>query len=200
MGFLYKLINLPVALRIRFWTWVNPFTFKSKGIRIGGNAIIPGRVHISGSGNITIGSRLYFSSGNGVNPVCGNIHGTLHVDNGGMLVIGDDVGMSSTRIWVHQSVIIGSHVNIGGGAFITDTDAHPIPWEKRREGNEGTVSAPVVIEDDVWIGAQVIVLKGVTIGARSVIGAGSVVTHSIPQDSLAVGNPCRVVRCLNTEP
>lgn len=200
MGILYKLINLPVAFRIRFWTWVNPISFRSRGIRIGSNAIIPGKVHISGNGNITIGSNLYFSSGDGVNPVCSNLHGTLHVDEGGKLVIGDNVGMSSTRIWAHRSIIIGNHVNIGGGVFITDTDAHPISWYKRREGNENTLSAPVVIEDDVWIGAQVIVLKGVTIGARSVIGAGSVVTHSIPPDSLAVGSPCRVVRKLSSEP
>ncbi len=200
MGIIYKLINIPVALRIRFWTWINPIIFRSRGIRIGNNAIIPGKVHISGNGSITIGSNLYFSSGDGVNPICSNLHGTLNVDEGGKLVIGDNVGMSSTRIWVHQSVIIGNHVNVGGCVFITDTEAHPFSWHKRRNGNESTLSAPVVIEDDVWIGAQVIVLKGVTIGARSVIGAGSVVTHSIPPDSLAVGNPCHVVRKLTTEP
>ena len=52
----------------------------------------------------------------------------------------------------------------------------------RRSSNEGTKSAPVVIEDDVWVGAHCIILKGVTIGARSIIGAGSVVTKSIPAD------------------
>lgn len=55
-------------------------------------------------------------------------------------------------------------------------------------------SAPIVIEDDVLIGTGCIVLKGVTIGARSVIGAGSVVTRSIPEDSIAAGNPCKVIQ------
>lgn len=55
-------------------------------------------------------------------------------------------------------------------------------------------SASVTIEDDVWIGANCIILKDVTIGARSVIGAGSVVTKSIPADCIAAGNPCRVIR------
>lgn len=66
----------------------------------------------------------------------------------------------------------------------------------RRSSNEGTKSAPVVIEDDVWVGAHCIILKGVTIGARSVIGAGSVVTKSIPADCVAAGNPCKVIKNL----
>ena len=55
------------------------------------------------------------------------------------------------------------------------------------------MSASIVIEDDVWVGAHSIILKGVTIGARSIIGAGSVVTKSIPADCVAAGNPCRVI-------
>ena len=51
-----------------------------------------------------------------------------------------------------------------------------------------------MIEDDVWIGAQSIILKGVTIGARSIIGAGSVVTKSIPSDCIAAGNPCKILK------
>lgn len=66
----------------------------------------------------------------------------------------------------------------------------------RRSSNEGTKSAPVVIEDDVWVGAHCIILKGVTIGARSVIGAGSVVTKSISADCVAAGNPCKVIKNL----
>ena len=57
-------------------------------------------------------------------------------------------------------------------------------------------SAPIVIEDDVWVGAHSIILKGVTIGARSIIGAGSVVTKNIPPDCVAAGNPCRVIKSL----
>lgn len=60
-------------------------------------------------------------------------------------------------------------------------------------------SSPVVIEDDVLIGAQCIVLKGVTIGARSIIAAGSVVTKSIPTDCIAGGNPCKVIKNINRQ-
>ena len=58
-------------------------------------------------------------------------------------------------------------------------------------------SAPITIEDDVWIGAQCVILKGVTIGARSIIGAGSVVTKSISPDCIAAGNPCKIIKKLN---
>jgi maltose O-acetyltransferase len=85
------------------------------------------------------------------------------------------------------------------------TSAHPLgAVERARFDSTGSrilgavcTSAPISVEDDVWIGAGVIVLPGVTIGARSVIGAGSVVTRSIPPDSVAVGTPCRVVRQLS---
>lgn len=80
--------------------------------------------------------------------------------------------------------------------LITDTDAHPMDYVARRSSNDGTKSAPVVIEDDVWVGAHCIILKGVTIGARSIIGAGRVVTKNIPADCVAAGNPCRVIKNL----
>lgn len=116
------------------------------------------------------------------------------MENGASLNIGNNVGMSSTRMWIHDSVTIGDNVKIGACVLIMDTDAHPIDYLKRRSGGLGTKSAPIVIEDDVWIGAHSIILKGVRIGARSVIGAGSVVTKSIPQDCVAVGNPCRIIK------
>ena len=115
----------------------------------------------------------------------------------GRVKIGNNVGMSSTRIWVHDSVVVGDNVKIGACVLITDTDAHPMDYMARRTSNEGTKSAPIVIEDDVWVGAHSIILKGVTIGARSIIGAGSVVTKSIPADCVAAGNPCMLIKSNN---
>lgn len=109
----------------------------------------------------------------------------MYVEPGAELTIGNNVGMSSTRFWVHDSVAIGDNVKIGACVLITDTDAHPMDYMARRTSNEGTKSAPIVIEDDVWVGAHSIILKGVTIGARSIIGAGSVVTKNIPPDCVA---------------
>lgn len=106
--------------------------------------------------------------------------------------IGDDVGVSGCTISAKVSIRIGDRVLIGSGAVITDQDAHPVdPVARRAEA--ACKTAPVVIEDDVFIGARAIILKGVTIGRGSTIGAGSVVTKSIPPYSVAVGNPARII-------
>lgn len=115
---------------------------------------------------ISIGDNFYFSSGDAVNPMTSNLQGAVYVEPGTVLAIGDNV-------------------KIGACVLITDTDAHPIDYMARRTSNEGTKSAPIVIEDDVWVVAHSIILKGVTIGARSIIGAGSVVTKNIPPDCVA---------------
>ena len=163
----------------------------------GKNLQIPGKVlWLIRGARITIGDNFYLSSGNGVNPIASNLQADVYVEPGATLTIGNNVGMSSTRLWIHESARIGNNVKIGGCVLITDTDAHPMDYMARRSSNEGTKSAPVVIEDDVWVGAHCIILKGVTIGARSIIGAGSVVTKSIPADCVAASNPCRVIKNL----
>lgn len=151
-----------------------------------------------GGARISIGDNFYFSSGDAVNPMTSNLQGAVYVEPGAELTIGSNVGMSSTRIWVHDSVAVGDNVKLGACVLITDTDAHPMDYMARRTSNEGTKSAPIVIEDDVWVGAHCIILKGVTIGERSIIGAGSVVTKSIPADCVAAGNPCKIIRKLET--
>ena len=91
------------------------------------------------------------------------------------------------------AVHIGDHVLFAPNVALY-TVGHPLHPALRRAGWEQT--APITIEDDVWLGGGVIVLPGVTIGAGSIIGAGSVVTKNIPPHSLAVGNPCRVLRAI----
>ena len=195
---LEKMFRLPSTFRIRISPILNRLFLKGKGVRYGRNLQVIGRLDIRGEGSVAIGDNFCFVSGESVNPICSNLHRcfyTAHPD--ARIVIGDNVGMSSTRIWVSRSLSVGDHVKIGGMVLIMDTDVHPMDAHARRTTSEGTVSAPIVIEDDVWIGAHSIILKGVTIGARTVIGAGSVVTKSIPADCVAAGNPCRVIRSRN---
>lgn len=90
-------------------------------------------------------------------------------------------------------VRIGDNV-LFGPAVQVYTATHPLNADARRKGLES--GSPVTIGDDVWVGGGAILCPGVTIGDRSVIGAGSVVTKDIPEDSLAAGNPCRVIRSL----
>lgn len=194
----YKLLNFPTTLSIKLYPRINRMILKAHGVVFGKNIQIPSKVlWLIRGARITIGDNFYLSSGNGVNPIASNLQADVYVEPGAALTIGNNVGMSSTRLWIHESVRIGNNVKIGGCVLITDTDAHPMDYVVRRSSNEGTKSAPVVIEDDVWIGAHCIILKGVTIGARSIIGAGSVVTNSIPVDCVAAGNPCRVIKSLN---
>ncbi len=114
---------------------------------------------------------------------------------GATLVIGDDVGISGGAICAASSITIGSRCLLGANVTIADTDFHSLEVENRRynDSPERVASAPVAIGENVFIGMNSIVLKGVTIGRNSVIGGGSVVTQNIPPDSVAAGVPCRVV-------
>lgn len=114
---------------------------------------------------------------------------------GSRIVIGDNVGISGSTICARKRVTIGNNVLIGSGCLITDSDAHPLDWRDRRDVyDEKTLSAPVAIGNDVFVGARSLILKGVKIGDRAVIGAGSVVTKDVPADALVAGNPAKVIR------
>lgn len=190
-----KFLNLPTALRIKFYPRINRWLFNAKGVEYGKNLQVYSRLSVIGGGKIKIGDNFVFTSGDAINPISSNVQGAIFTDNpSAKITIGNNVGMSSTRMWIHDSLTIGDNVKIGGGVLLIDTDCHPMDYKVRRKSNEGTKSAPIVIEDDVWIGAQAIVMKGVTIGARAIIGAGSVVTKDIPADCVAAGNPCKVIR------
>ncbi|HYD53014.1 MAG TPA: sugar O-acetyltransferase [Gemmatimonadaceae bacterium] len=89
-------------------------------------------------------------------------------------------------------VLIGDYTMFGPGVQIL-TPLHPLDAQLRRREEYGR---PITIGSDVWVGGGALILPGVTIGARSVIGAGSVVTRDIPEGVIAVGNPCRVVRAI----
>lgn len=110
-----------------------------------------------------------------------------------VITIGACTQMSNNISIVSMGHIsIGSHCLIGDMTSIYDCDFHEVDPSKRGTG-AGTI-APVVIGDNVWIGSRVLILRGVSIGDNSVIGAGSTVTKSIPANCLAAGSPARVIR------
>lgn len=146
-------------------------------------------------------SKLFSQIGSNV-----NIDTPFYCDYGKHISIGSNVIINinctfvdCNRIEIGNNVLIASNVQIY-------TATHPVDIKERLkaewiEDPESpffrTFALPVKIEDNVWIGGGVIILPGVTIGKNAVIGAGSVVTRSIPENSLAFGNPCRVVRSIN---
>lgn len=117
---------------------------------------------------------------------------------GGNIVLGDNVGISQTAIIAYDAdICIGNNTICGGGVKIYTTDFHSLNYLDRRNVNNdesNKKSSAVLIGDDCFIGAGTMILKGVSIGDRVIIGAGSVVTKSIPSDSIAAGNPCKIIK------
>lgn len=194
-SFFSKFFNISAICAAKYSPILNRLYFNLKNVHFGRNLNVFGNVYIIGNGSITIGDNFCMTSGHAINPICSNLRGVFYTENENSKIhIGNNVGMSSTRMWIHDNLTIGNNVKIGACVLLIDTDTHPIDYHVRRTSGLGTKSSPIFIDDDVWIGAHTIVLKGVTIGARSIIGAGSVVTKSIPADCIAAGNPCTVIK------
>jgi len=183
------LIRAEKAGRIRDarrWATLNPTTTLDEGAWI--------RNYLGDPKAITIGAYS-------------RINGQLMVFwNGGNIKIGEwsHIG-DGTRIWSQASVSIGSHVLISYLVDIHDTNGHPIDWEERRLDEQElmagkyriptkTVSKPIVIEDDVWIGFKSTILKGVHIGRGAVVMPASVVVGDVSAWTTVAGNPAKVVR------
>ena len=115
---------------------------------------------------------------------------------GAVLQIGERFSMTGGTICAAERIIIGNGVTVGANTTIVDTDFHPVDPEQRRLYPNEAATKPIVIEDDVFIGMQCLILKGVTLGQGCVVGAGSVVTRSIPPRVICAGNPARVIRPL----
>ena len=103
--------------------------------------------------------------------------------------------MSGCSITAEERISIGNRVTIGSGVLIMDTDAHSIVPGERKSGLGRT--APIIIEDDVFIGARAIVLKGVHVGRGAVIGAGAVVVNDVATMTIVGGNPARTIGTVN---
>ena len=124
--------------------------------------------------------------------------------SGSAISIGDRCFIGRSTIISASAVTIGDDVLISWGCFIVDHDSHSLDWERRkrdvlawRMGNKDWTDVPVrsvVIGDKAWIGFNSIVLKGVSIGERAIVAAGSVVTRDVPAATVVAGNPARVIR------
>jgi acetyltransferase-like isoleucine patch superfamily enzyme len=145
-------------------------------MRGAGELVLGNNVNLSGR------SCFYFLRGMGAAP---------RIEIGDHAFVGDACTFSAAA-----HIRVGKHCLVSALVRIHDNDGHPLDPERRRRNEpiRPDEAAPVVIEDNVWIGAGATVLKGVRIGENSVIGTGAVVTADVPANAVVAGNPARVVK------
>ncbi len=167
-----------------FWGAV----WRSRLREFGDGSSIAQPANVLGGKSIVIGKRVTIWAD-------ARIEAFLRDDGGPSLTIGErTIIQPGVHIGAALSVTIGKGVLMASGVYITDHDHdNTDPFEVGRTHHR-LLASPTVIGDDVWLGERVIVLKGVTIGEHSVIGAGSVVTRSIPPLCVAAGSPAKVIK------
>jgi acetyltransferase-like isoleucine patch superfamily enzyme len=166
-----------------------------KGVRIGEKVIFNGfpDIYRYKKSRIVIGKNCTLNSAK--NSVLINL---LHpctlitLKQNAEIILGNNVGLSGSVVIAATKIEIGNNVKIGVDCTILDTDFHHSSPYRRITDNPLPTRA-IIIEENVFIGANCIILKGITIGKNSAIGAGSVVITDIPDNSIAIGNPCKVV-------
>jgi len=156
-------------------------------------------VKLARGAKIILGKNVLVDSRTNNNPA-GLPHPTILAAIGpqSYITIGAGTGISGASITARSSITVGKMVLIGAGACIWDTDFHPIDANRRREHpTRDAACAPIKIEDEVFIGARALLLKGVNVGRGAVVGAGAIVTKSVKPGDIVAGNPARVVRSMN---
>jgi acetyltransferase-like isoleucine patch superfamily enzyme len=144
---------------------------------------------------IEFGDRLVLRSWVTSNPLAPNHAVVLATrTNQAVIKVGNDCGLTGATLVAAERIEIGNRVLIGTNVTIVDTDFHPLSWQERQQDINRGKYRPVIIEDDVFIGMNSLILKGVRVGRGSVIGAGSVVTKDVPENVVVAGNPAQVVR------
>lgn len=173
------------------WTPYMRLFCKLFGIAVGHSTVFYGtaRIRRFRYAAVTIGNNCRFDSLPDRNAIGLKQPCQLTAEQDAKIVIGDDCGFGGTVLWSAISITIGNRVKIGANCLLLDHEGHP---EDPRSGPP----APIIVEDDVWLGTNVVVLKGVTIGRGTQVGANSIVTKSLPPFSVAAGSPCRVIRAL----
>jgi acetyltransferase-like isoleucine patch superfamily enzyme len=180
------------------WIWARRFfwnepLFRSQCASVGGGFWMEELPYLQGQGDIEIGRNVRFS---GKPHIAFN---NQHIASP-RLSIGDNSFLGHLcDLRIAQSITIGQHCLIAGGVTIADFDGHPLDPALRRRGVTSLPADihPVIIGDDVWIGRGAMVLKGVRIGDRAIVGAQAVVSRDVPADCVVAGNPARPVRDLS---
>lgn len=170
------------------------------GVSYGKNVTVFGIPRIENKGSIKLGSNMRLISAKcGYNS--GNLAGGvfLRTSKSGKITTGDEVYLNGTSIISEEEITLGNRIMIGANTVIMDTNSHNVPYKDRLKRWDKIVRKPVKIEDDVWIGANCFIMKGVTIGKGSIVGAGSVVISEVKPFSIYAGNPAVFVKAIDEE-
>jgi acetyltransferase-like isoleucine patch superfamily enzyme len=154
-------------------------------------------VHVHEEGFLKMGENFRINNTKTSNPIGREGKCSFYICKGGKLLIGNNVSMSSTSIVCQKEIVIEDYVKIGGNTCIYDTDFHSLNHHNRKiahEDRKNTIYCSVKIEQNCFIGAHCTILKGVTIGKNSIIGACSVVTKDIPENQIWGGNPAKFIK------
>lgn len=179
---LSKYVESPKGTVISILKWVNARWQLRKCNKVGRFTRVTGKVFVNNMGEIVIGERVLILSH--------YAHSVFATFPGGIIEIGDRTFLNyGIDIAATKLVKIGKDCQIGTHVVILDNDFHML-----KNRHQLPVAEPVIINNNVWIGNRALILPGVTIGENSVIGAGSVVVKSIPANSVAVGNPAKVIK------
>jgi len=186
-----------VKLDFFFSTWRSLFLIKLQGCSVGKGLRTSGPCYfkVRKSGAIKIGNSVYLIASHRTNRVGLTNPILLETFGDGIIEIGDCSGASAVIISSRSKVSIGSNVIMGGNVRIFDHDFHsldPSSWRTARDEME-VRSSPVTIGDNVFIGSNALILKGVAIGENAIVGAGSVVTKDIASGEIWGGNPARLI-------
>ena len=192
--FFYLFDLIKTAANIYFFNLIIYQICHLKGVNCGKRIIFNGFPIIKRFPNSSIrfGNNCIFNSARNSVPIqLQNACVFITANKNAEIVFGNNSGASGLKIYAKSKITIGNNVLIGAGCIIMDNDSHNSDPAKRLL--KVVPSKPIIIEDNVFIGLQCTILKGVTIGENSVIGANSVVFNSIPENSIALGNPCKVI-------
>ena len=195
MRFILKLIRYIINRIKTIYNKIhNNIVFYRENVKIN-NYHINGKIFINNKGSIKIGNNFKANSGKNYNPIGGDTILRLICYKNAKIIIGDNVGISNSTILSKDSIIIGNNVLIGGGCKIWDTDFHSLDYTIRGTKADGKAKhKPIIIKDNAFVGGGTLILKGVIIGKKSIIAAGSVVTKSVPDGEVWGGNPARFIR------
>ena len=192
---LYRLgvFVVEVFLFLRKFLWAEP-VLRSICENVGKGLRAERLPYIRGRGRLSIGDRVNLS-GRSSFYFMGGMPERPEIRVGSDTFIGNGCTFSAARL-----ILIGDHCLIAALVRIHDNDGHSLDPVKRRAGHPIGLadSAPVVLEENVWIGAGATILKGVRIGRDSVVGSGAVVTSDVPQGTVVAGNPAMPVKRLKT--